>query len=45
MSTKWIEWTRLSIWQESKPKKVGQSLVNKGFSFGDELSLNFILGN
>jgi hypothetical protein len=40
-----MELTRVGIWQESKPKKVGQSLVNKGSSFKDEIILNFILGN
>jgi hypothetical protein len=51
MSTAQIEWTKVSIWQESKPKKVvkvwsnfGQRMVKKGSSFGDEVSLNFILG-
>jgi hypothetical protein len=44
MSTAQIEWTKVSIWSESKPQKVGQSLVNNGSSFGDEISLNFILG-
>ena len=42
--TKEIEWSIVGIWEETKPQKFGQSLVNNGSSFGDEISLNFILG-